>query len=213
MTDWTSTSPSSVLLRYSPKHARKMWIYINSFVLTCSLLLLLEIFLTLEPEDRLEGTRAYLTYNIFVCFAWTVESALHFLQYKHDHHEDDEDVKHYTQAAHNQEQTNTTTPVCDATNPEPKKDHEFYALVVELIFAIYFFYDAVTTLKGLWQQSLGVGAQLFDVTIDVVAYVYLLTRLIMFTEDATTIHGINETRDNVVDDDEDAATPYTLEVT
>jgi len=189
MVDWTTMTPS--LLRYSPKHARKMWIYINSFVLTCSLLLLMEIFMTLEPKDRLEGTRAYLTYNIFVCFAWTVESALHFLQSRHDQKDEE-----------NKQTTQETTRPPESKNSEPKRSNEFYALVVELLFAVYFLCDAVTTIKVLWQKPSGVEAQLLDVTIDVVAYVYLLTRLIMFTEDAK----INGNDEKLQDDDE--ATPY-----
>mmetsp|Transcript_22749 Transcript_22749/g.56213 ORF Transcript_22749/g.56213 Transcript_22749/m.56213 type:complete len:182 (+) Transcript_22749:69-614(+) len=170
MSDWTHS-----LLKYSPKHARKTWIYINSFVLTCSILLLIEVFMTLEPEDRLEGTRAYLTYNTVVCFAWTIESALHFVQYRHEQKE---------------KQAQATT---DGENSVPERDNEFYAIVVELIFAVYFLYDALATFKVMWQQPSSVGAQLFDVTVDAVAYIYLLTRLVMFTEDPK-INGI-ETQD------------------
>ena len=150
-----------LLLKYSPKHARRMWICINSIILTCSVLLILEIFMTLDPADRLEGTRAYLTYNTVVCFAWTVESALHFLQYRHD-----------------QEATTTTLQENDNNN-----NAEWYALMVELLFAIYFLFDSVRTFKVMWYQPSSVGAQLFDVSIDAVAYIYLLTRLVMFTKD------------------------------
>ena len=165
--DWIE----SLLLKYSPKHARRMWIYINSFVLCCSILLLVEIAMTLEPADRLEGTRAYLTYNTVVCFAWTVESALHFLQYRHDQ-------KSTTQENGNNNQSNG----------------EMYALVVELLFAVYFLFDSVRTFNVMWQKPSGVGAQLFDVSIDAVAYIYLLTRLIMFTEESGEGSNNNETQ-------------------
>ena len=51
-----------------------MWI--NAVCLAWSILLFIEIMFTLGPLDRLEGTRAYITYNFVTTLVWVVEVGL-----------------------------------------------------------------------------------------------------------------------------------------
>ena len=51
-----------------------MWI--NAVCLAWSILLFIEIIFTLGPLDRLEGTRAYITYNFVTTLVWVVEVGL-----------------------------------------------------------------------------------------------------------------------------------------
>ena len=55
-----------------------MWI--NAVCLAWSILLLIEIIFTLGPLDRLEGTRAYITYNFGTTLVWVVEVGLTVLE-------------------------------------------------------------------------------------------------------------------------------------
>lgn len=60
----------------SPLRARKTWMWINAVCLAWSILLFIEIIFTLGPLDRLEGTRAYITYNFVTTLVWVVEVGL-----------------------------------------------------------------------------------------------------------------------------------------
>ena len=51
-----------------------MWI--NAVCLAWSILLFIEIIFTLGPPERLEGTRAYLTYSVGTTLVWVVEVGL-----------------------------------------------------------------------------------------------------------------------------------------
>lgn len=167
--DWTNA-----ILKYSPKNARKAWLKINSTVLAFCIVLLVEIFLTLEPPDRLEGTRAYLSYNLIVCFSWTVESGLHFLQYRHDQKEKEGLPREELP----QEEQNS-----NEESSESQSNNEFYYLVGELLLAVYFLYDSVSTFSDLWRHpDANIAAQLFDVLIDTAAYAYLTSRVFLSPE-------------------------------
>jgi len=165
MVDWIQS-----LVKYSPKHARKTWLRINVSILTCSVLLLIEILMTLDPAERLEGTRAYVAYNAIICFVWTLESGLHFLQYRHDRID-----------KQSQPQPREHT---DDSNAESKTDYEFYGIIVEMLFAVYFLYDSVSYFKTLWNEAYSISAQLFDVVIDIAAYIYVTMHLMMPPESA-----------------------------
>ena len=54
----------------------KTWIWINAVCLAWSILLFIEIVLTLGLLERLEGTRAYITYNFGTTLVWVVEVGL-----------------------------------------------------------------------------------------------------------------------------------------
>lgn len=183
--DWAEVDWTQKLLQYSPKKSRKMWIVINSVFLTSSILLLVEIFLTLEPKDRLEGTRAYLTYNTIVCFAWTIESGLHFMQYWHECFECNK----------------RALDISSTTTADRIRSNEKCAIIIELVFAVYFTFDAITALSK-WQQPSEVVTQIFDVMVDAAAYAYLLTRLVYFTQDEDDDDDRNET------EQEEEVTPY-----
>ena len=60
----------------SPLRAPKTWMWINAVCLAWSILLFIEIIFTLGPLDRLEGTRAYITYNFVTTLVWVVEVGL-----------------------------------------------------------------------------------------------------------------------------------------
>lgn len=60
----------------SPLRAPKTWMWINAVCLAWSILLFIEIIFTLGPLDRLEGTRAYITYNFGTTLVWVVEVGL-----------------------------------------------------------------------------------------------------------------------------------------
>jgi hypothetical protein len=60
----------------SPLRARKTWMWINAVCLAWSILLFIEIIFTLGPPERLEGTRAYLTYSVGTTLVWVVEVGL-----------------------------------------------------------------------------------------------------------------------------------------
>jgi hypothetical protein len=140
------------ILRYSPNKARKAWIWINAAILACSVLLLSELLLTFSPEDRLEGTRAYLMYNFGTTFIWSIEVGLLVL----DYHELQERSRE---------------------DPDPQH-HNLYSLIVELIIALYFFYDSTQVYKQ-WRNPNAddVEANVLSTIINAATYLYEVIRL------------------------------------
>lgn len=147
------------ILKYSPNSAPRAWLLINGAILAWSVLLLCELLLTISPEDRLEGTRAYLLYNFGATLIWVVEVGLHLLE----HHQ---------------------LKVHSSTNPN-HEHKDLYWLLAELIIALYFLYDS-TRVFVLWRTpDSNVRAQLLDTIINIAAYLYQVIRLGAFAKHGT----------------------------
>ena len=69
----------SFVSTYSPLKAPQLWTRINAVLVIWSVLLLIEILFTLGPLERLEGTRAYLTYNFGATLVWVAQVGLTIL--------------------------------------------------------------------------------------------------------------------------------------
>lgn len=158
---------------YAPRHAQKSWMRINAFILAWTILSFIEILRTLEPESRLSGTRSYLIYNTTVCCIWTVECLLHLLEYHHKNY-----YQHVPIVG-----TNDSFEKQEGTKIFAEDDkYEIYLVMVELMLAVYYSYDAVRTFAVLWQvPNFNIGSELFDVLLDMVAYTYLTVRLRVYT--------------------------------
>ena len=127
------------------------WLWINAICAVWSLLLVIEILWTLSPLDRLEGTRAYLSYSFGTTIIWVFEVIVHLWNRKrHPQH---------------------------AGDGEREYRHETIQLGLELILALYFLLDS-TKVFVKWQTSdADVGAELLDSIVGLAAYLYQFVRI------------------------------------
>uniref|UniRef100_A0A7S2EUL1 Uncharacterized protein n=1 Tax=Trieres chinensis TaxID=1514140 RepID=A0A7S2EUL1_TRICV len=141
------------LVSYSPFRARKTWITINSMCLLWSILLILELAFTLDPLDRLEGTRVYLSYNFVTTIIWLLEVGLTLADvYATNHRESCFECLHF----------------------RTRQDVE---LMVELIVALYFFGGSLQVFFQWYTVDTNVSGQFVDAILNLVAYAYLLWRV------------------------------------
>eukprot|EP00980_Cylindrotheca_fusiformis_P029891 scaffold24012_cov186-Cylindrotheca_fusiformis.AAC.4 len=180
-----------VILRYSPRQARKAWLVINSFILTWSLLLLLDLFWTKSPERRLQGTHAYLMYSFISTCIWVVEVGLHLLDYhrlRQEQRQQDEALQHGSSS--NSSRGSSVPP-----NPH-MLFHNVYSLISELIIALYFLIDSIRDFIEWGEPDSNVGAEVLDTVINIAAYLYQIVRVIQMgecnVEEASSLPMSNE---------------------
>ncbi|CAJ1938982.1 unnamed protein product [Cylindrotheca closterium] len=82
----------------------------------------------------------------------------------------------------------------DTTKSDMEEDqYEIYLVIVELMLAVYYSYDALVTFGKLWRvPNFNIESELFDVLLDMVAYTYLTVRLRSYVID----HNSNSNNNN-----------------
>ena len=173
----------SIFLPYAPRYARKSWMRINAFILAWTILSFIEILRTLEPEFRLYGTRSYIIYNTTVCFIWTIECLLHLLEYHHRQYYTHVPAVEATKGKQDNSQSAEKDDATTTSNAEEDR-YEIYLVIIELMLAVYYSYDAVRTFAALWQKpNFNIESEVFEVLLDMVAYTYLTVRLRVYVND------------------------------
>lgn len=149
----------SFVSTYSPLKAPQLWTRINAVLVIWSVLLLIEILFTIGPLERLEGTRAYLTYNFGATLVWVAQVGLIILDIQKG-------------SAINTIVSRTINRPCSilrSCQALTKKDIE---LLMELTVAIYFLFDSTQVFVVWYKADPDVEAQILDTLFNFACYMY-----------------------------------------
>ena len=140
---------------YSPRKARKLWIWINTICLVWSLLLFVDIFCTLGPLKRLGHTQDYLVWSFVTTIVWVLEAGLNIFEMQESQDRNLFDFLYFQTA----------------------KD---VGVFVEFLAAVYFLVVSANLFIVWHKAESDVGGQTLDTTISSLAYAYELFMVLQY---------------------------------
>lgn len=197
------------LVKYSPPKAPKTWLFINIVCAIWSILLFIEILYTLGPLERLEGTQAYLIYSFGTTTVWVIQVTLTCIHQQSILLESDDTN------SNSPNQTNTSYLIFRMIYLQTSGDYEIW---MELILAVYFLFDSLSSFVEWKKADLDVTSQGLDAFVNFAGYIYEMYKIQRDTPQSfcngwnkKDQHGFRDVDDYIVSHRNDARTGYSID--
>lgn len=196
-------------VKISPPKAPKSWLYINIVCAIWSILVFIEILYALGPLERLKETHAYLIYSFGTTIVWVIEVTLTSIHHQTILLESDDAI------LNSPNQTNTSYLIFRMIYLQTREDYEIW---LELILAVYYLFDSISSFVEWKIADLDVTSQGLDAFVNFAGYIYEMYKIQRDTPqnfcngwNKRDQHGFRDVDDYIVSHRNDARTGYSID--